>query len=329
MKIKQLSLLAAAAVAVCCTPKIEEIPAFQPGNPVAICKVGASGGEVSVLVETKGQWRLRTSDEWISTDVPGGKGMAAFTLHYASNQSDILNLRPSRIGRIAICLEDSGKADTLIVAQRGFLSPEASVAITDDPALKLEFVNPAGVEVKLLVASSEGASYSAVADWVSGYGADIRVLNGIVSNGIKGLNVLGCNYEGLDPDQRFSSFREAVLSCIGMALVQGNDWIVCGQMYHYSAMQVGYPETPSWYPDDASGSEFRADRYAWQNNFYDLLWMKDQGWVETYTDSDGHSWQADYVYVSSTMLDKVSSVEILPAPVSGMLHKPVAVVLKY
>ena len=109
----------------------------------------------------------------------------------------------------------------------------------------------------------------------------------------------------------------------------GNDWIVCGQMYHYSAMQVGYQNTPSWYPSNASGDEFRADRYAWQNNLYDLLWMKTQGWVETYTDADGHSWQADYVYVGASVLDKVSSVEVLSAPVQGMLHKPIEVLLKY
>ena len=327
MKNSILTLLALAAVS--CSPKIEVIPAFQPGSPVAVCNVGASGGEVSVLVDTKGQWRLRTTDEWISTDVPGGNGRSAFTLHYASNQSDILNLRPGRIGRIAICLEDSGKADTLLVAQRGFLTPEPSVPVMNDPALKLEFYTPADIEIKLLVASSEGASAAAVADWARTFGSDVTVLDGVVSDGINGLNILGCNFAGQSPDQRFDAFREALQTCIGRALVLGNDWIVCGQMYHYSAMQVGYPQTPSWYPDDASENEFRADRYAWQNNFYDLLWMKNQGWVETYTDSDGHCWQADYVYVSSSMLDKVSSVEILPAPVSGMLHKPVSVVFKY
>ena len=83
----------------------------------------------------------------------------------------------------------------------------------------------------------------------------------------------------------------------------------------------GSPQT------DASGEEFREDRYAWQNNMYDLLWMKTQGWVETYKDEDGRSWQADYVYVSASVLDKASSVEIVPVPVSGMMHNPVMVVL--
>lgn len=324
-----LLLMLAAAAALSCTAKTEIIPAFQPGNAVAVCHVGSSGGEVSVLVETQGQWRLRTEDAWISTDVQGGSGRGAFTFRCSSNQPGILDLKPHRIGRIAICLEECAKADTLVVVQKGFLSPQISIPTTEDPALKLEFDTPAELEVKLLIASSEGASATAVAEWARTFDSDLCVLDGVVSGGIDGLNILGCNFAGQTPDQRFDSFREALQTCIGRALVLGNDWIVCGQMYHYSAMQVGYPETPSWYPDDASGSEFRGDRYAWQNNFYDLLWMKDQGWVETYTDSDGHSWQADYVYVSSTMLDKVSSVEILPAPVSGMLHKPVAVVLKY
>lgn len=322
-------MFAAAAMALSCSGKTEVIPAFQPGNAVAVCRVGASGGEVSVLVETQGQWRLRSADPWITTDVPGGIGNGALTLRYGSNQSDILNLRPGRIGRIAICLEGTGKADTLLVAQRGFLTPEASIAVTEDPALKLEFESPSSVEVKLIVASSEGASSAAVADWVQDCGATISVLDGVVSGGVDGLNVLGCNFEGQSPDQELSSFHDAVLSSVGSALISGNDWIVCGQMYHYSAMQVGYQNTPSWYPSNASGDEFRADRYAWQNNLYDLLWMKTQGWVETYTDADGHSWQADYVYVGASVLDKVSSVEVLSVPVQGMLHKPIEVLLKY
>lgn len=329
MKNRFLILLAAAAAAFSCTPDVEVIPAFKPGNTVAVCQVGSSGGEVSVLVETQGKWRVRPADEWITVDVPGGDGRGAFTFRYSSNQSDILNLRPGRIGRVAICLETSGTADTLLVAQSGFLSGADGYSISEDPALKLEFDIPAGAAVKLLVASSEGASPSAVADWVNGYGADICVLDGTVSGSVEGLNVLGCNFAGQNPGQEFASFRDAVLSSIGKELEYGNDWVVCGQMYHFSAMQVGYPQTPSWYPSDASGEEFRADRYAWQNNLYDLLWMKTQGWVETYTDADGHGWQADYVYVSNPLLDKVSSVEVLSVPVQGMLHKPVVVVLKY
>lgn len=323
-------MFAAAAMALSCSGKTEVIPAFQPGNAVAVCRVGASGGEVSVLVETQGQWRLRSADPWITTDVPGGIGNGAFTFRYGSNQSDILNLRPGRIGRIAICLEGTSKADTLLVAQRGFLTPETSVAVTEDPALKLEFESPSSVEVKLIVASSEGASFDAVSTWVQGYGATVSVLDGVVSGAAGGLNVLGCNFEGQDPEQELDSFRDAVASSVGMALEKGNDWIVCGQMYHYSAMQVGYPDTPSWYPANASGDEFRADRYAWQNNLYDLLWMKTRGWVSTYSDAEGHNWQADYVYASASILDKVSSVELIPSlPVPGMKHKPVEVVLKY
>lgn len=318
-----------ALLAVSCAGKTEVIPAFQPGNAVAVYQAGAAGGEVSVLVETEGQWRLRPADSWITTDVPGGKGRGAFTFRYSSNESDILNLRPGRIGRIAICLEESGKADTLLVFQRGFLTSEPVLPVTADPALKLEFENPAGVAAKVLVASSEGAAPAQVEAWVQGYGADITVLDGVVSGAVDGLNVVGCNFAGQTQDQEFASFRDAVLSSVGRALEFGNDWMVCGQMYHYSAMQVGYSNTPSWYPADASGDAFRADRYAWQNNLYDLLWMKTQGWVETYTDNQGHGWQADYMYVSASILDKVSTVETLPAPVPGMLHKPIAVSLKY
>lgn len=330
MKIRIFILYAAAVVALSCSEKTEVIPAFQPGSAVAVCSVDAQGGGVSVLVETEGNWRLRCADSWISTDVPGGSGKGAFTFSCLSNQSDILNLRPCRTGRIAICMENTARADTLIVVQQGFLSSETNYPVTADPALKLEFETPAAVEVKLLVASSEGASFDAVSTWVQGYGATVSVLDGVVSGAAGGLNVLGCNFEGQDPEQELDSFRDAVASSVGMALEKGNDWIVCGQMYHYSAMQVGYPDTPSWYPANASGDEFRADRYAWQNNLYDLLWMKTRGWVSTYSDAEGHNWQADYVYASASILDKVSSVELIPSsPVPGMKHKPVEVVLKY
>ena len=316
-------------MALSCSGKTEVIPAFKPGSAVAVCQVGASGGVVSVLVETKGQWRLRSTDSWISTDVPGGNGRGAFTFRYASNQSDILNLKPGRVGRIAICLEESGVADTLLVAQRGFLSPEADMPVTVDPALKLEFETPSSTSVRMLVAASEGASADAVETWAHSYGADILVLDGTVFGEVGGLNVLGCNFEGQSLEEKADSFREAVRASVGSALLYGNDWVVCGPLYHYSAMQVGYPQTPSWYPADASGEAFAGDRYAWQNNLYDLLWMKTQGWVETYTDAEGHSWQADYVYVSAPVLDKVVSVDLLAVPVAGMSHKPVSVVLKY
>lgn len=329
MKNRNILFLVAAFFTVACAQKTEIIPAFQPGTAVAVCQVGASDGVVSVLVETTGQWRLRSEDAWISLDVAGGKGRGAFTFRYASNQSDILNLRPGRVGRIAICLEESGKADTLLVAQRGFLSPDVAAPVTADPALKLEFETPPGTTVRLLVAASEGASEEAVETWAQDYGADVLVLDGEVFGEVDGLNVLGCNFEGQTQEEKLNSFREAVLASVGSALVYGDDWVVCGQLYHYSAMQVGYPQTPSWYPTDASGDAFAGDRYAWQNNLYDLLWMKTQGWVETYSDTDGHAWQADYVYVSASVLDKVVSVELLPAPVTGMLHKPISVVLKY
>ena len=214
MKTRIFILLTAAALAFSCSGKTEVIPAFKAGNPVAVCHVGASGGEVSVLVETKGQWRIRTSDSWISTDVPGGSGRGAFTFSYASNQSDILNLRPGRVGRIAICMEESGRADTLLVDQRGFLTPAAAISVVASPDLKLEFEDPATLDVKLLVASSEGASSASVADWVQSYGAAVSVLDGVVSGSVDGLNVLGCCFEGESRDQEFASFREKVLSSV-------------------------------------------------------------------------------------------------------------------
>lgn len=329
MKNSLLLSVVTIVIAFSCSQKTEVIPAFQSGKAVGLCNVGASAGRVSVLVQTNGQWRIRPVDDWLTTDSQGGKGMGAFTFSYGSNQSDVLNLRPGRVGRIAICLEDSGIADTLIVAQRGFLSKDVNYQISGDSNLKLEFDIPSSTEIKLLIASSKGASEAAVSDWADSFGADIRVIDGSVTGDSGELNIVGCNFDGQSAAQRQNSFLEAVDFSIEQSLVYGNDWIVCGQMYHYSAMQVGYSDTPSWYPSDASSDEFQCDRYAWQNNLYDILWMKTRGWVETYTDEDGHNWQADYMYVSGALLDKVSSIDILPVPVPGMRHKPLSLVLKY
>jgi hypothetical protein len=106
-------------------------------------------------------------------------------------------------------------------------------------------------------------------------------------------------------------------------------WIIGGQMYHYSMMQSSYPATPSWYPTDVEDPDFDADRYAWNNNLYDCLWMSERNFVQTWTDqADGKSYMADYVYVSRDVLASIYSVERLDK-VLGMEHNPIKITLKY
>jgi hypothetical protein len=94
-------------------------------------------------------------------------------------------------------------------------------------------------------------------------------------------------------------------------------------------MQSSYPATPSWYPTDVEDPDFDADRYAWNNNLYDCLWMSERNFVQTWTDqADGKSYMADYVYVSRDVLASIYSVERLDK-VLGMEHNPIKITLKY
>ena len=103
--------------------------------------------------------------------------------------------------------------------------------------------------------------------------------------------------------------------------------MIGGQLYHFSMMQTAYPATPSWYPSDIDASEFDSDRYAWNNNLYDCLWMSERDFVTTWTSETG-SYMADYVYVSRDVLATISEVQRLD-PVYGMTHNPIKITLKY
>ena len=106
-------------------------------------------------------------------------------------------------------------------------------------------------------------------------------------------------------------------------------WFIGGSFYYYSMMETGYDTTPVWYPADTSSRESDADRYAWRNNLYDCIWMLHRDWTPTYTDRNGHTWRADYLYASRSAWNTISGVEILGAPVEGMLHKPIKFTIKY
>ena len=131
----------------------------------------------------------------------------------------------------------------------------------------------------------------------------------------------------LEPDAEYNAFRSAVDALVRVSDVNG--MVLCGTMGHYSMMQTGYPSTPSWYPSDATDAVFRADRYAWQNKLYDILWMKEQGFVVTATDEEGKAWASDYLYISESVLSMVSAADIMDIPVTGMRHHPLRLILNY
>lgn len=330
MKKLILILSALAVLAPSCSRDDAPVSPFGAGVCIAKADVGAAAGQLSVSVETAGMWRVSSDAPWLGFDVAGGKGNGAFTVYFTSNESDITHLMKTRTARIALCLDDTMVADTLVLVQQGFISEQPSVDVKADPAVKVEIDSRAVVSRTLLCLSRTGAdNISALDGWIASQNADYTVIDGSVTAADDEFNIVGCNFGELDPDTEFTTFKTVIDNTMNASFDTGADWIVAGQMYHYSMMQTGYPQTPAWYPKDAEGPEFRSDRYAWQNNLYDVLWMKNKKFLSTYTDDAFHSWCADYVYVSASVLAKVSDIEILPVPVEGMEHKPLKLTLKY
>ena len=204
-----------------------------------------------------------------------------------------------------------------------FLSEESAGQTGNDPALKLEFETTPLTRVSLLVVNSE--SLPEAVEWAQGK-ADILVIDGVVYGSRGGLSVKGCDLSALAPDDEYAAFRTLVDE--GFAESGGKGWILCGTMNHYSMMQGGYPDTPQWYPTDATSEVFRSDRYAWQNNLYDLLWMQKRGFVTTWTDTQNHAWQADYVYASPVLLRQVAEIERMERPLADMKHNPIRVTFR-
>ena len=280
---------------------------------------------MSVSVEADGPWRLECDQDWLRTDVTSRNGDAAFTVYYNSNVSDISDLREARTAKIAILLENSLKADTLVLVQRGLYRVEPAHKVVADPDLVLEYILPQEQLVTLLCCSSEGTAD--VDAFIAQQNADITIKDGEVTGEVEGLNVVGCNFAGMSEDEEFEAFRAMVNSTFNAGPDAGDNWIFAGQMYHLSSMMIGYADTPKWYPQSTTDTRFRSDIFAWQNNLYDCVWMYNQKYVKTYTNSNEESYTADYVYVSPAVFSKVEAVELLD--VEGMSHKPIKVTLKY
>ena len=308
-----------------CTKSVEIVDPYSPGSCIGKVELGATAGSISVSVETSGDWRVETADPWLSIDIKGRTGNGAFTVCYESNESDVMNLKSGRIGKVAIRLADSRKVDTLVFVQQGFYPVAADMVVVNDPAIVLEYKEEVKSDMTLICCSSEGSGD--VQAWLAAQNADVVVLDGVVTGGIDGLNVRGCNYAGMTMDEGYDAFRSLIRQTYNSGPGAGDDWVFAGQMYHLSVMQAGYVGTPEWYPATKEASEFRADLYAWQNNLYDCVWMYKRDYITTYTDADGRRYCADYVYVSSSVFAKVTSVELLD--VDGLSHKAIKITLKY
>jgi len=319
----------AVLLSVSCT-KVEYVDPFQGGVNIAQTMVGANSGSLSVLVNTKGTWRVSCDQPWVEFDVKGGIDKGAFTVKYASNESDISVRRKSRVAKIAIGLDSKLVADTITIVQYGFISGDAAGKTTPDPDITVEFDQVALKELTLFCCSMEGVEETqkeAALEWAKAQ-ADICVVGDKVYGASADIKVAGCDFAGLDQAAEYQAFRTLIDTTLNAGTGANGKWVICGQTYHLSMMQTAYPATPAWYPEDAHDSLFDADRFAWQNNLYDMLWMKQQNYISTYTDAENHSYQADYMYVSSTLLSNVANVELV-SPSYGMAHKAIKITLKY
>ena len=314
-----------------------------PGSRVGEIRVGAQPGSVSVSVETAGRWKVSVeeSSPWLTTDVVSGKDDGAFTLSFGSNTSDIADIRPSRRARVLLVTEEYKRCDTLLLYQSGFGSGSPSPKVYQADGLSIEFDVPAIRTMEVAYCSAAGLeSESELASWSSSF--DVVACGDhflIPQEGtqIPGLDASELSFGGVSfvsadfllSQNREAMFRDLLEKTVNAAGA-GAHWVLGGQLFHLSMMQSGYPGTPQWYPADGSDAAFAQDRYAWMNNMYDCLWLCEQNYISTWEDAQsGHSYQADYTYVSRSVLSRVVGVRLADKPVSAMEHRPIVLTLEY
>ena len=324
---------------------IVSVAAFSCSKPeldtvVGEVEVTAFAGRMTVSVETVGRWIVKEADNasWISFDVQGGVGKGAFTVSYEANMSSVIDVKSSRKARIVVMSEDYAKSYTLNLIQQGFYSDITPSVVTPSTEVVLEYVENTARELSIVYCSADGVS-------------DVSVLNDWADQ----FDIVACGNSFIKPSvQSDGSYAQCTLDDIcfvstelslyheegaGYEAFKNNvdetynaynspsKWVIGGQLYHYSMMQVGYAKTPAWFPTDIENEEFDADRYAWNNNLYDCLWMATRDYISTW-DNDSNSYMADYVYVSRDVLATICHVEKLEK-VHGMTHNPIKVTLKY
>lgn len=331
--------MAAMAALVSCSGSDLEI---QSGNVIGEMNVTAASGKVSVSVETVGRWIVYEADnaDWISIDVAGGIGKGAFTVWYEANLSNVACRKTARKARIVITSEDYARSDTLNIVQQGFNSTYVPSDVNPSKEIVLEFEETEVKTVSIVYCSADGvADMQALAEWADDFDV-VACGDSFLKPEIAAVESYAvCVYDDiylvsadLAAEREVSAGEEyAAFVQIVEDTYNGYDspskWIVGGQLYHYSMMQTSYQSTPSWYPADIEDPLFDADRYAWNNNLYDCLWMAERDFVETFA-SDGRSYMADYVYMSRDVLATVYAVEKLDK-VYGMTHNPIKITLKY
>ena len=281
---------------------------------------------------------LAEDASWIRIDVPGGIGKGAFTVSYEANMSSVVDVKSSRKARVVVTSEDYAKSDTLNIIQQGFYSDIRPSAVGQSQAIVLEYVEAPAKKVDIVYCNADGVSDAeALASWAEQFDV-VACGNGFLNTEAELCGSYSvCEVDDVkivttDLQQAFAEGRgyevfKSIVDATYNAYDSQAKWVIGGQMYHYSMMQASYPATPSWFPADIEASVFDSDRYAWNNNLYDCLWMSERDFISTWT-MEGQSYMADYVYVSRDVLATVCAVELLDK-VLGMTHNPIKITLKY
>ena len=363
-----ISILLAAALLASCSTKIQQP---DPGVALGEIYLTAPAGSKTVAVDLDGLWRVSVMEDWLSLDVNGRDGKGAFTFSYSSNESDFSNVNPTRLGHIVIQSLNSMKADTLYVRQQGtpdgneyesyensgyieFIDAALNRVVTvyadfdgvTDAMSVRDWIEEVQADVVAAVCpvslaeslseiypdqsvSYEGlivVSASQPAEKVSQSDspASLTVKAGDITYVVADFG------RQLQNTSRYIQMRNLLDAGYNAPLSHGK-WLVGGTFWYKSAMEAGYPLTPSWYPADPSDPEFDADRYAWKNNLLDCVWMVQRNYIPTYTDESdmSRSWRPSYVYASSQAWNAVVSLDVLDVPIAGMKHKPFILTLKY
>lgn len=334
---KLLNILIVSLAAFSCSKSGLDI---ESGNVVGEVEVTAFAGQMTVSVETVGRWIVSEADNasWISFDVQGGVGKGAFTVSYEANMSNVVDMKFSRKARIVVTSEDYAKSDTLNIIQQGFYSDIKPSVINPSAEIVLEYVEKPSRTLSVVYCSADGVSdMDALNQWAEQFDV-VACGNGFIKPSVQSGGAYAvCSvddihfvstdlYPYLEDGKGYEMFKDIVDQTYN-AYNSPSKWVVGGQLYHYSMMQVGYDKTPSWYPMEIEGGEFASDSYAWNNNLYDSLWMSERDYVSTWEEGS-KSYMADYVYVSRDVLATVCEVQKLDK-VHGMTHNPIKVTLKY
>lgn len=333
------------------------------GKCIGEIYVTARSGAKSVLVDLPDLWSVKPQQEWISTDVNGRKGNGAFTIYYGSNESDFVVTNATRRGAVVIQNLTTMVADTVYIVQQG--TPDGREYSSSPQDSYIEFVDTKLTRLKVTYANFRGCTDNgAVSAWLAACKSDV-IAFAWTEEGISGLqleNLLSFDHLGIINNSSFSVDRSeygtnphSLEMCLdgkvyeiadfdpeGNAILQLTDllnrgynrpdsetsWLIGGSFYYLSAMETGYPDTPSWYPTNPSDVIFEADRYAQSNNLTDCIWMSSRKFNPTFS-SEGKSWRADYAYASYSVWNTAIDVKVNDIPLSGICHKSIDITIKY